>query len=240
MLIALLAVQSRAATILFNTAGVSSGYNTANSSAFTSFFDAAFSGTKVAVANYENLAQVLAADFIFVNIRSNASPLNATEKANLLAYAATGKPMAMLGDNHNNFGAWNEAILSPFGGDDLDYFGNINGTSVRLVVNTLTANLATLPGLVNPGVIETGGKGLWRSAMAGTAFPIAALFGPSDNVVIMLDINTLNHATTAQNFGGNLGAWANQTLESIPVPAPTVAGGIGLCSLLAFRRRLAA
>lgn len=214
----LMAGSAQAMTIMYNPAGVLSGYKAANSTAFTNAFDAAFSGTAVSTADFTDLAQVMAADAIFVNIRGAISSLSITEQTNLQSFAATGKPLMILGDNHLNFGTWNASVLSPFGGTNYAYSANTLGVVVKVNDHALTAGLDILPDTNNPGTIQTGGFPLWQSTYSWNPYPVGALFGSEQNVLILLELGPLNNVT----LGGNMGGWAKSTALAIPEPSSAI------------------
>lgn len=221
-----------AMTILYNPSGVLSGYKADNSTAFTTAFDTAFAGTAESTADFSNLAQVMSADAIFVNIRGAISSLSSTEQSNLSAFAATGKPLMILGDNYNGFSTWNASVLTPFGGTNYAFSANTYGSVVKVNDHPLTAGLDVLPDTNNPGTIQTGGYALWQSTYSYNPYPVGALFGPANNVLILLELGPLNNST----LGSNMGGWAKDTASAVPEPASLGLLAIGSIAFMARPR----
>lgn len=223
-----------AGTILYNQAGVLSGYRATNSTAFTAAFDTAFDGTPILTSDFSNATQVMSADLVFVNVANRLSGLSATEQTNLQAFAATGKPVIMLGDNYLNFQTWNASILTPFGGVPFAFTANTPGLPFKVNDHPLTLGLDVLPDTVNPGTIFSGGFPLWKSDYSPNPYTVGALFGPSDNVLILLELGPLNNTTLATNMG----SWAS-TLGSTnnAVPSPSSISLFAAAGLLALARR---
>ncbi len=178
--------------------------------------------TPTYVLNLEDQAQVMAADAIWINERWTTGSLSAKEMNNLAQFIATGRKVVFIGEN-NNWRTWNDQFLSIFGiaTDPVPHYWT--GHQDPLLQNSLTAGMTGL--YISEGGVPLGGKPLFAAG-------VVSLFGPTDNVLTVLDSNVfegnLSPFEGHQEFAFNTFRW----IATVPEP--------GVLSLFAISLTLAA
>jgi hypothetical protein len=185
------------------------GYGQSNSLLLTSSLDAGTGNNVTLVTDFANTAQVQAADALWLDIRQPANSLTVTEQTNLTNFISTGRRVVLIGEN-NSWTNWNNQILGLVGGS---YSGGTGFDAIPIVSNELTTGISKVQ-FQSAGTI-TGGTALFSPASA-------ALFGPQNNVLVILDSNILaDFFRTSSNFDtdrfvNNVATWV-----TTPIPEPT-------------------
>jgi hypothetical protein len=206
----------------------------------TTALQSTFAGHLGATPTLTDLSAMLQYDALWVDQRYKSTP-TAGELANLVAYANTGRRMVVVGENAT-WGGWNAAVLGAFGGTEGSWnYGydtpgcRLSGTSTVLA-HALTAGVAKVD-------MECGGF-----AMGGTSlfdYGVATLWGPSLNVLVVLDANVFDDRYMTQydgvRFEQNVVGWLAGASTTAPEPATFALLGTGLLALggIATRRRRA-
>lgn len=171
-------------------------------------------------------------DALFLTARSPGDALSVAEQAALGAYIATGRRVALIGEN-NSWTAWNSSMLSVVGGT---YGGaETSATLTPAIVHALTAGVASW-NTYTDGVVASGGTSLFSQN-------VATLWTASQNVVSILSVNAIDDgATSAGNlqFETNLADWLNSGPQTeVPEPASLILASLGALGLVpgAIRRR---
>lgn len=224
--IVLIASQAQASVLVSPSGGdIGYGYGFSKWSGFTSALDTA-SGNTVTVGNLNDLPTMLTYDALFVDQRWTGGSLSATELGNIASFIATGRRVAMIGEN-NSWASWNNQILGLVGGS---HGGQSSATTSPVVANELTAGVGaiSLPtaGVANGGtaLFDVNWATLWNS-----------------NTLTLLDVNVFaNWSGNNAQFGTNVANWltsgGNNGGGNVPVPAPLALLLTGVASLLLARR----
>lgn len=225
----MLSVNAHALSVLLagNPADSVYGYGETQWSNFTAALDAATSNNITLTPAFMDMAQMMAHDAIFLDLRLSPA-LSPQELANISAYMGTGRKVLMMGETNGSWAAWNAQILSLVGGVSI---GDFTGPTTAVGGHPLTAGVASV--VVPLGGVATG---------AGTplfAQNWATLWG--DNVLTLLDSNTFENIMwgTADNqqFALNVAAWIADSRPA-PIPGAIWLLGSGLAGLVAIRRRM--
>jgi hypothetical protein len=214
------------------------GYGLSYWDDMTSALNSAFGASNITVSNspLTDLAQLLTFDRAWVTIRPFGElRLSALEIANLQAFVATGRRVALIGDNAT-FSAWNKSILAVVGGSYLGKEGH--GFQTAFVSHPLTAGLTGI--FVTEDGVAVGGTSLFDSN-------VATLWSGngSDNVFSLLSANAIDDIYGASpgnmQFKTNIATWlAGPAITAAPEPATVYLVGIGviaLCGAARGRRR---
>jgi hypothetical protein len=151
---------------------------------------------------------MLTFDSLWVTARQPGGSLLVAEQSNLAAYAATGRRIAVVGEN-SAWTSWDNSILAPFGGS---YSGSdTSGVLTPVLAHALTAGVSGL---------NTAGDGI---AIGGTPLfsqNVVTLWGA--NAVSILSVNVLDDSTGGSNgqFKTNLANWLAAGAAA-PVPEPS-------------------
>lgn len=204
----------------------------------TTSIQSAFAGRLGTTPALTDLSAMLQYNALWVDQRYMSAP-SATELANLVAFANTGRRMVIVGENAT-WGGWNAAVLGAFGGSEgawnrgYDTPGcRLSGTNAVLA-HALTAGVSKID-------MECGGF-----AIGGTSlfdYGVATLWGPSQNVLVVLDANVFDDRYMTQydgvRFEQNVVGWLAGASTTAPEPASMVLFGTGLLALggVAVRRR---
>ncbi len=210
--------RSEALSVLVSRAagsGIDWGYGVGGWSGVTALLDEATGGNVAVVDGFEDLAQMLDYDALWLDARySFPAPvrLTALEIANIQAFVGTGRRVVLFGENMDFFGGWDESVLAVVGG---------TLESVRL--NTPVAGV--------PGHELTDGVQSVAPVMAGVAGGGTPLFEQNfattwgANVVTVLDVSLFSDANLGQHdnavFADNLVRWVAAS------PPPPDADGDG-------------
>ncbi|MEX0678601.1 MAG: PEP-CTERM sorting domain-containing protein [Pirellulales bacterium] len=223
----------RATSLLINQHNPTSiyGYGLSFWDNMSAALDSAFEPGNITVSNalLDDLGLLMTFDRLWITARTFGDPgLSATEQANLAAFIATGRRVAVIGEN-NNWTAWNNSILAPVGGA---YSGTDTSAPLTPVLgHPITAGITTL---------RTGGDGI---ALGGTPLfhiNVVTLWGAQLNVLSLLSVNVIDDSigNTANNllFETNLARWL-----AAPEPSSVILFGSGAIAVFwaARRRRLA-
>ncbi len=194
---------------------------------FTTALKTATGNQVTVVPNFNNLAQMLSFDAIMLDQRGNAGTLGAGEAANIGTFAATGRRVLMMGENHY-WTDWDNQILAIVGGS---YAGESTSTATRLVINNITDGAPTLsPTFAG---IAAGGTALYSPN-------IATLWRAPQNVLTVLDINIWEDSFWATQNGGVFGTNVANWLASgpqVPEPCGILLAAIGAAASLVVARR---
>lgn len=200
--------------------GYDARYGTPRWSQMTTLINSSFASVTVA-PDMTNLASMLTYDCIWVDQRLDET-LPAAEAANLQAYLATGRRVAMIGEN-GNWPKWNASILSITGGSVANAF--FSGVIPPVAAHPLTAGVAGVNVVVG-STISGGGTQLF-------ADNFAPLDGPSQNFLTIFDSNLFDTAviggSSNQRFAENIMGW-------LCIPAPSSVS-LALAGLIAVGRR---
>ena len=229
MVIAVLALASAPArgAVLVSQGTHSIGYGKTMYSQITAQLDAAAVNGVTVASDFSNAAQVAAADALWLDIRGLTDALAPAEVANVTAFIATGKRVVMIGD-HVDWTAWDNSILATVGGA---WAADVGGTFTTAAPHALTSGVSS--------VFVFSGSAANAPAGATPLFStnVATLWGPSQNVLTVLDSNLFDNVTRdthagSKTFGNNVAAWVGT-----PVPEPS---GLAIAAALAgglLRRR---
>ncbi len=224
-MLALIGVSSATirADILVRQSANGFGYGTTNWTAMTSILDASSGNTMGVVSDFSNTAQIMGADALWVDIGGQTAVLNSDEVLNIQNFAATGKRIVLLGENWL-WGDWNNQITGLFGGS----YGNndFDGGTHPAVIHELTSGITAID-------VPTGGDPLGGTPLFIQGY--AALYGSSENALVLLDVNTFS-----DGYIGSLDnmVFAQNVADWIAVPEPGSIGLLGLGSgILLFTRR---
>jgi len=182
----------------------------------TSLLDAAASVTEV--ADFNDASQVSSADALWIDVgpafSSGGNDLSASEITNISDFIASGRRVVMIGENAS-FTEWNNSILGIVGGT---FFGFANSAgSLSVIADTpITAGFTTLD--YNPQ-----NSGVANPAPNATQLfdqNFAALWGTSQNVLIVLDSNVFISGTflggTRGRFLRNIAGWVTESRVAVP------------------------
>lgn len=205
--------------------GYGYGFNQWNN--FTAEIDSAFNNQVTVVSDFTDLAQMLASDALLLDQRWTNGSLLAGEANNVAAFAATGRRVLMIGEN-SSWDTWNNQILAIVGGS---YAGQSSAQASRLVLNEITdgAPLLTLPTAGTAGT-ASGGTALYDPNFA-------TLWGASENVLTVLDVNVWDDGNWNTNNGGVFGRNVAQWLAGVPEPGTVSLALVAVTMSLAAARR---
>jgi hypothetical protein len=173
-----------------------------------------------------DLGQMMQYDALWVDQRYQSAPLDA-ELSNILAFAATGKRVVIVGENAT-WGPWNDAILTALGGREgegqsQDYYwthGHVsNGCLDGLTFSAVRSPLTT-------GVNRACGG----YAVGGTPlfdYNVATLWGAQQNVLTVLDANLFDERfmlASGVQFRENVLDWLSKPLPGGLVAAAQQGG----------------
>jgi hypothetical protein len=152
---------------------------------------------------------------LLLNLRLNgsaATALSATEVTNLQAFIASGKRVLIIGENSSSFSGWDQSFINAVGNSATYSPIVTNGSVTPVVTNSLTAGVTS---------VAIGGGG---SVLGGTELfsqNVAATFGASDNVLLVMDVNALsNNSGGTDQFQKNIATWLGGSVASdVPEPA---------------------
>lgn len=194
-------------------------YGTTRWSDTTSYIDSTFSSVTLG-GDISDLNALLTFDRLWLDQRFDA-PLSNDEVNNLLAFAATGRRVVIIGEN-SNWPTWNASVLGAFG-SFVD--GDADSIASPVINNDITNGISTVD--IISGSTADGGIELFTQNFA-------TLWGDTDNVLTVLDSNIWDTA--------NLGAADNRlftqnAIDWLAVPTPSGLALLGLGGIAAVRRR---
>jgi len=198
------------------------GYGDPSWSTYTDVFDLKFGVANITLtADLSNAAQVDAHSAVLIELRGSADVLGPAEIANLTAFIASGRRVAMFGENAG-WQTWDASLLSVVGGT---YGGEvpIQGPSgdfvnyeipVSSFYHPLTAGMTSIYQM--HGSVALGGTALFDFANIGT------LWGGSLNVLTYLSFNEFFSGGDASQdvFNQNIADWLYQSTAVTNVPEP--------------------
>jgi MYXO-CTERM domain-containing protein len=233
-----LTASASATNILLSSSGGTLGYGYGYSQwdNMTAALNTASGNGVTVTSNFTNLAQMLAADALWLDQRWTSGSLSGTELTNLSTFISTGKRVVMIGEN-SNWTAWDNQILGLVGGS---FAGDGFNTATTIYSHALTAGVTstTLPGSGLSTV--SGGTALFDQNWA-------TLWGANQNVLTLLDINVMSDSnwSDANNavFANNVAQWISATPQNNNVPegGSTVAMmGLAALALAGARRKFRA
>jgi len=196
----------------------------------TNALDAAGSSVDVA-EDFSDLSQMLNYDALWLSTRRSSNVLSEIEINNITSFIATGRRVVLNGENGYWWGDWNDSILATVGGSSIRYESDTHRQNT-VVSNSLTDGVNAIQ--LGTGGIAIGGTALFESNSI-------TLWGESNNVVSMLDVNLCadnywDYVDNAQ-FCGNLASWTASSVSAVPVPAAVWLFGSGLIGLMGVARR---
>jgi hypothetical protein len=232
-----LTASASATNILVATSGANFGYgyNGSQWGNMTGALNTASSSGVTVTADFSNLAQMLAADALWLDQRWVSGSLSGTELTNLSTFISTGKRVVMIGEN-SSWTGWDNQILGLVGGS---FAGNGFNTATTIYSHALTAGVTsiTLPGSGLSTV--SGGTALFDQNWA-------TLWGANQNVLTLLDVNVMSDGQwgSADNavFATNVAQWISTPSQaSVPEGGSTVAmTGLAALALAGARRKFRA
>jgi hypothetical protein len=138
--------------------------------------------TVTVTPDFSNLTYMLIFDALWLDQRnvdtSGTALLTATEQSNIIAFAATGRPVVLMGENSMFWGNWNSQLFGMFG-------GAIGADTT----GTAWPGSGYHPTIWNVDEIEIAGGGGAASGVTLFDQMVATLWGPESNVLIFLDCN---------------------------------------------------
>ena len=207
------------------------GYGLYYWDSFSAALDGAYGAGNISVstAAMDNLATLLGYDSLLVGPRQSGAGtgLSATEISVLSSYVATGRRVALVGENAA-WADWDTSILQAVGGT---FGGEFDGNSAAVLAHPLTAGVSQVYFAIDG--LAVGGTSLF-------AANVATLWGGGQSALTLLSVNvieddnwaTLNDAA----FGTNIAEWlAGDEGPSIPEPSTFVLFGAGAL-LIGIRR----
>lgn len=198
---------------------------------FSAALDGAYGAGNITVstAAMDNLAVLLGYDSLLVVPRQDGpgTGLSATEVSVLSSYVATGRRVALVGENPA-WTDWDTSILQAVGAT---FGGGFDGNSAAVLAHPLTAGVSQVY-FPSDGV-AVGGTSLF-------AANVATLWGGGQSTLTLLSVNVLeddNWATLDDAaFSTNIAGWlAGNEGPSIPEPSTFVLFGAGAL-LIGIRR----
>jgi MYXO-CTERM domain-containing protein len=236
--VALCVTASASATnILLSSSGGTLGYGYGYSQwdNMTAALNTASGNGVTVTSDFTNLAQMLAADALWLDQRWTSGSLSGTELTNLSTFISTGKRVVMIGEN-SAWTSWDNQILGLVGGS---FVGNGTGTATAIYSHALTAGVTSVT-LPTAGLSTvSGGTALFNQNWA-------TLWGANQNVLTLLDINIVSDGdwSSANNavFATNVAQWVSATPENnVPEGGSTVAMmGLAALALAGARRKFRA
>lgn len=207
------------------------GYGNSDWDNMTAAMDAACDSIAV-TPNLLDLGAMLSYDALWVDlIGSTSATLGAAEINNIAAYIATGRRVAVIGENAY-WTAWNTQIMGLVGGSYAG--GEFSGTANSALVHELTAGVASIQ--VPTAGVAVGGTALFDVNLA--------TLWHGDTVLTLLDVNVTSDgywgSQSNAQFGENMAEWiAGGGGPGPDIPEPTTLVLMGLAGVgLAIRKRL--
>jgi hypothetical protein len=152
------------------------GYGGRSWRTISTMLDTASGGTMVPSIDLENASQVSNADALWIDTGWPEGVLSSVETDNIQNFIATGKRVVIFGDWMD--GKWNRQMLDLVGGRYGGY------TSLPFHSSVLDHELTD--GVDNVA-IASGGLALGGTSLFDQSF--ASLYGPSNNVLVIMDLN---------------------------------------------------
>jgi hypothetical protein len=192
-------------------------------SRMTAAIDDTFTGGVTTIATMTNLSQMLEYDALWVDQRWQATATK-LEIDNMLAFAATGRRVVVMGENAT-WGGWNSQVLKALGGME-GPAGGFDGGAGCMYGRVMGLGTHALTSGVNGINLACGGY-----AIGGTqlfAYNVATLWGAQQNVLTILDGNVMDDmfaAYEAPLFRTRVVSWLS---ESVRPTTPVVAAQVQL------------
>lgn len=215
------------------------GYGNYSWNAFTSIFNNAFGGaSNITVTSGLSSGALAGYNALMLSLPTLPdSPwlLSASEVAEVSSFLNAGGRMYVFGEN-NAWQNWDNQIASIVGATvgSSCFYGNTNAVGTSGLLNGVNSIYAPC---ANEFTSLGGGTKLFAN-------DVAALFGPTQNALVYLDVNICDdsYIGTADNrqFCSNIGGWLSGEIDpptTVPEPGTWVLMATGLAGVLTIKRR---
>ena len=219
------------------------GYGNSYWNEFTGIFNSAFGASNINQVNAIGsgaLAGYSALMLTLPNLPDSPYVLSASEASEITTFLNGGGRMYVFGEN-DAWTAWNTSIANLVG-------GTVGGSYSGIALPNFSTGILQGVGSVN---YPAGGAftSLGTSGLSLFNTNVAALFGPTNNALFILDVNLCDDSNIGsagnRQFCRNIGGFLNGTIPPVATAAPEPAtfalfgGGLSLIGLAARRRRRA-